>query len=130
MKTYKIITFAFCLLIAFPALSQTVLDDTTVNAVKVKELSMRKSALEKQILVEDSKRNQNINGIAIETQEMLNDQQDSVCLALRSQLVSVELELKELVPDKTVEAIVNQYNKLHQNAQSNSSATEGDNNSK
>lgn len=130
MKTYKVIISLLCVLITFPAVAQTAMSDTTINAVRVKELTLRKCSIEKQIKIEDSKRNQIINGVSVETQETLNDQQDSICLALRSQLVSVELELKELIPDRTVEAIVNQFNKLQQNAQSESCASYNDDNDK
>ena len=44
----------------------------------------------------------------------MNDRQDSICLELRSQLVDLDLELKELVPDKTITKIVEQLNILNQ----------------
>jgi hypothetical protein len=40
-----------------------------------------------------------VAGASAATLEALNDRQDSLCLALRSQLVDVELELGELKPD-------------------------------
>lgn len=109
--------------LAFPAFAQNrpQADEATVNAIKVKELTLKKESLLRKIAAEDAKRDQSINGVAPETQEMLNDRQDSVCLALRSQLVSVNLELKELTADKPVAldpdspttiAIINQFNEL------------------
>lgn len=91
--------------------------ENTIQAIKIKELNLRKENIQKQIKIEDRKRNQAVNGVTTETQEMLNDRQDSICLELRSQLVDVELELKELVPDKTAAVIAGQLNILNQNQQ-------------
>lgn len=86
--------------------------DSTLIALKIKELNARKEALAKQIKAEDAKRNRAVHGVSPETQEILDDKQDSICLALRSQLVAVNLELKELVPDRTTSSIVNYFNDL------------------
>ena len=86
--------------------------DSTLIALKIKELNARKEALAKQIKTEDAKRNRAVHGVSPETQEILDDKQDSICLALRSQLVAVNLELKELVPDRTTSSIVNYFNDL------------------
>ena len=86
--------------------------DSTLIALKIKELNTRKEALAKQIKAEDAKRNRAVYGVSPETQEILDDKQDSICLALRSQLVAVNLELKELVPDRTTSSIVNYFNDL------------------
>lgn len=94
--------------------NETRIQENTVHALKVKELNLRKANLQKQIKIEDQKRNRTMNGVAAGTQELLNDKQDSICLELRSQLVSVELELKELVPDKTGAIIANRLNSLNQ----------------
>ncbi len=123
MKILKILAITLLAALAFPAFAQNrpQADEATVNAIKVKELTLKKESLLKKIAAEDAKRDQSINGVAPETQEMLNDRQDSVCLALRSQLVSVNLELKELTADKPVAldpdspttiAIINQFNEL------------------
>lgn len=123
MKILKILAITLLPALAFPAFAQNrpQADEATVNAIKVKELTLKKESLLKKIAAEDAKRDQSINGVAPETQEMLNDRQDSVCLALRSQLVSVNLELKELTADKPVAldpdspttiAIINQFNEL------------------
>lgn len=91
---------------------QDVSQDSTLIALKIKELNARKEALAKQIKAEDAKRNRAVHGVSPETQEILDDKQDSICLALRSQLVAVNLELKELVPDRTTSSIVNYFNDL------------------
>ena len=83
--------------------------------------------LKKQIAIEDGKRNQVMNGVNFEIQEAMNDKQDSICLDLRSQLVAVELELKELVPDRTATAILGQLNLLNQNQQSDTLSISGGN---
>ena len=91
--------------------------ESIIAAIKVKELTLRKEVLEKQIASEDSKRNQTIAGVSLQTQELLNDRQESVCLALRSQLVSLELELKEwqAIDPETESAIVEQLNNMKEN---------------
>ncbi len=92
-----------------------VINQSTVDALKFKELNLRRESLQQQISVEDAKRNLSVNGVTPRTQEMLNDRQDSLCLELRSQLVAVELELQELAaaaaPD-TRPAIVDQVGRL------------------
>lgn len=86
--------------------------DSTLIALKIKELNTRKEALAKQIKAEDAKRYRAVQGVSPETQERIDDKQDSICLALRSQLVAVNLELKELVPDRTTSSIVYYFNDL------------------
>ena len=114
MKAYKILATGLFALMAFPALAQQTAMDSTVTAIKAKELAIRKTSLQKQIAVEDGKRNQRIDGLTPEAQEAMNDRQDSICLELRSQLVAIELELKELVPDKTITKIIERVNRLNQ----------------
>lgn len=114
MKLCKIFTVALFVLMAMSVSAQRNAADSTVTAIKVKELTIRRASLQKQIAVEDGKRNQRIDGITPEMQEAMNDRQDSICLELRSQLVDLELELKELVPDKTITKIVEQLNILNQ----------------
>lgn len=86
--------------------------DSTMLALKIKDLNVRKASLQKQIETEDKKRNRVIEGVDPESMELINDRQDSICLALRSQLTDVQLELNELVPDKTVLQLIQQYNVL------------------
>lgn len=119
MNFYRLFAIGIFAAFAISAAAQNVSQnqsrqDSTLTAIKVEELQRKRVSLVERIKIEDAKRDQNTSGVAPETQELLNDRQDSVCLALRSQLVSVELELKELLPDKTSEAIVNQLNELMQ----------------
>lgn len=100
------------------AQGQTSQNDSTVNAIKIKNLKNRKAELQKRIATEDKKRNAVIEGVSPETLEKRNERQDSICLELRSELTAVELELKELSADNTTTQIVQQYNSLvHNNHQ-------------
>lgn len=122
MKNFKIFTVLMLLAVATPLYAQNTVNETsndsTVTAIKVKELNERKADLKKQIAEQDKKRDMRIHGVAPETMEKLNERQDSVCLELRSQLVAVELELNELVPDKTLSTVAGKLNKLNQVQQS------------
>lgn len=97
------------MLFSMPAFAQedNMVNDTIVKLVKIKELKLKKENLIKQIKIEDAKRDMSINGVTFETQERLNDRQDSICLDLRSQLVSVELQIKELQPNSEIVAAAN-----------------------
>lgn len=90
-------------------------DDSTMIALKIKNLNARKVSLKKQIETEDKKRNRVIAGVDPESLERINDRQDSLCLALRSQLTEVQLELDELVPEKTIQQLIQQYNAISGN---------------
>ena len=102
------------------AQSNTSQNDSTVNAIKIKNLKNCKATLQKQIAAEDKKRNAVLEGVSPETLEKRNERQDSICLELRSELTSVELELKELGADNTNAQIVQQYNNLIHNHQQDS----------
>ncbi len=69
---------------------------SVVNAVKMKELDIKRAALIKQIAIEDKNRNKQEYGVSPERMEIINTKQDSICLELRSKLVAIELEIKEL----------------------------------
>ena len=99
---------------------QTAQNDSTVNAIKINNLKNQKTALQKRIAVEDKKRNAVIEGVSPETLEKRNERQDSICLELRSELTSIELELKELGADGTTAQIAQQYNNLIHNNQQDS----------
>lgn len=88
--------------------------DSTLIAIRLYELNERKADIQKKIQVEDSKRNQSIEGVSYETQEKLNFTQDSICMELRSQLTDIELEIGELKPVIQPTRIIQQYNRLRQ----------------
>lgn len=115
----KIMGLAALMVLSFlpiEANAQTSLDSTAV-AIRVKTLNTRKAELRKEIETEDKKRDKVVEGVSPEVNERINMEQDSVCLALRSELVSVELELNEIAPNATETAIIRQYNALkRQNA--------------
>lgn len=119
MKPLKIFLISMMTVGGVVGYAQNLSVANSVQALKIKELTARRDNLQKQIKTEDSKRNQIIRGISLEAQEQMNERQDSICLALRSQLVSVDLELKELVPDETASKIKQQLDKL-QNGQQQS----------
>lgn len=127
MKTYRLLIVVLLAVVGLTASAQKKLspNDSIMHTVKVKELTAKKNMLKKQIAIEDGKRNQVMNGVNFEIQEAMNDKQDSICLDLRSQLVAVELELKELVPDRTATAILGQLNLLNQNQQSDTLSVSG-----
>lgn len=77
-----------------------VIGDSTLMVIKLKSLNVRKAELEKQIKIEDGKRNRTIAGVSPESAERMNIVQDSICLELRSQLVSVNLEIEEKTNNK------------------------------
>ena len=74
----------------------TAVNDTITMNLKLKTLFNKETVLKNKIKEEDSKRNAVYNEVSPETQEMLNDRQDSICLDLRSQLVDVQMEILEL----------------------------------
>lgn len=100
MKNIKILLLAAAVLlfatVEAKAQGTAAQKDSTVTAIKIKNLNKRKAQLQKQIAAEDKKRNNVTEGATPETQERRRDRQDSICLQLRSDLVEVELELKEI----------------------------------
>ena len=95
MKRTYITLFAFFFLSAGHAFSQTKTDTVKVQ-LKIKELKSMENNLRKLIETEDKKRNSIISGVSEESLFAINEQQDSICLSLRSRLVDCQLELKEL----------------------------------
>ncbi len=81
------------------SLSPLETNDALASTLKVKALQTKREAILKRIKAEDAKRNQQIAGVSPERLEEINDRQDSVCLALRSELTEIVLELKELSPN-------------------------------
>lgn len=68
----------------------------TVAIIRLKALNARAEILQKELNEQDKKRNRVYNGVAAETLEQLNDRQDSICLDMRSKLVSMKLESAEI----------------------------------
>lgn len=94
------------------AQTHTVANDSVANALRLRNLQAEKQRIEKEIEVEDGKRNVQIAGVSVETLEKINNRQDSICLALRSELVDVVLEIKELSPDAVAPELVQQFNNV------------------
>ncbi len=111
-----ILSFAVVLMslsIAQEILAQTTAENDSIKtALRLKTLQNKKESLQKEIKLQDSKRNKQISGVSAETMEEMNNKQDSVCLALRSELTEVLLEIKELSPSVTSPQLINQMNNL------------------
>lgn len=84
----------------------------TATSIKLNSLQNRKESLQKEIKIQDAKRNREIAGVSAATLERMNDKQDSLCLELRSELADVILEIKELSQDVASPQLINQYNNL------------------
>ena len=122
--------YTLCFMCAFASVASasSAIDEengtSIVRYARIEELNKRKAMLKQQIIAEDAKRNQSQSGVAPETMEQINERQDSICLDLRSQLVTVELELRELVSGGNVEEVMLQYSNLFQNASQNQENTD------
>lgn len=69
--------------------------DSVSLQLKIQQLEQQKSKLAKKIEAEDRKRNQTIAGVSVENMEIINLRQDSLCLALRSEMTDIELNINE-----------------------------------
>lgn len=102
----KILFILFCSVIGLANVSAQTKADTVKVQIKIKELKQAEATLKKRIETEDKKRNRNIEGVSETSMDEMNQRQDSVCLDLRSQLVDVQLQVKELElsikPDATL----------------------------
>ena len=102
----KILFILFCSVIGLANASAQTKTDTVKVQIKIKELKQTEATLKKRIGTEDKKRNRNIEGVSETSMDVINQRQDSVCLDLRSQLVDVQLQVKELElsikPDATL----------------------------
>lgn len=94
------------------AQSTPVRNDSIATNLKLNGLRSKRDKLQKEIKIQDAKRNIQTNGVTPETLEEMNDRQDSVCLALRSELVDVILEIKENSVDIPSSELIQQYNGL------------------
>lgn len=90
----------------------TTKNDSIATALRLNTLQNKKESLQKEIKAQDSKRNKQIPGVSAETLEEMNNRQDSLCLALRSELVDVILEIKEISPSVASPQLINQFNNL------------------
>lgn len=108
----KIFAVLMVMLVSFPAIAQ--FDNQggqeTSSTAKIKELNQRKAELERELAIAESKRNMSESGVAYDTQELLNIRQDSICLELRSELLEVELALKEQIPSKNINSLIEALN--------------------
>lgn len=95
MKKSVITVFVCLVAFAGPSFGQTTTDTIKVK-LKIKELRTVEANLKKQIEAEDKKRGMTISGVSEESMSELNERQDSLCLALRSNLVNTRLEINEL----------------------------------
>lgn len=104
------------LLLGSGAMAQTTVagaeNDSIARAVKLKNLQTKRTKLQNEIKRQDAKRNRQIPGVSAERLEELNDRQDSICLALRSELTEINLEIREMGPAVSSPALVQQYNNL------------------
>ena len=102
----KILFILFCSVIGLANVSAQTKADTVKVQIKIKELKQAEATLKKRIETEDKKRNRNIEGVSETSMDEMNQRQDSVCLDLRSKLVDVQLQVKELElsikPDATL----------------------------
>lgn len=87
-------------------------NDSIATAIRLHSLKERRESLQKEIKIQDAKRNKQISGVSAETMEEMNNKQDSLCLTLRSELVDVVIEIKELSPNVASPQLINQYNNL------------------
>lgn len=94
------------------AAQPTAKNDSIATALRLNTLQGKKESLQKEIKVQDAKRNKQISGVLAETLEEMNNKQDSLCLGLRSELVDVILEIKELSPSVASPQLINQFNNL------------------
>ena len=85
-------------------------NNDTIQAVRLKVLSAQEKSLQKKILEQDKKRNATYNDVSTETMERLNDRQDSICLDLRSQLVTIQLEMAE-IKKENLKKVLNNWEK-------------------
>lgn len=79
--------------------------DESAIAIKLKQLKDRMISLQKELDEEMPKRDIRVNGATPQALEEMNDRQDSVCLALKSRLVVVQLEIEELKKKNLIQTI-------------------------
>ena len=85
--------------------------DTTEMCARKVLLQARRDSLRIAIKEQDKLRNRHIPGVSLTRMEEINDNQDSICLSLRSALVDVLLEIKEKASVPMPSALL-KYNRL------------------
>lgn len=95
MKRYIFLAITMLMMFGTTAFAQNQADTLRTRA-RIAELTMQRNQLKQRIAAEDKKRNSQIADVAPEQMELINLRQDSLCLALRSQLTEIELEIQEL----------------------------------
>lgn len=70
--------------------------DSVAHLKNIKSLEAKEQNLQKKLDAEMQKRNANYSGVSAEALEELNDRQDSICLALKSQIVDVQLQIRDI----------------------------------
>lgn len=101
-------TYLFAVIAVFFPLAmsaQSTKMDTVMVQLKIKELNRSADSLKAVIVKEDKNRDASINGVSPDKMEILNDRQDSLCLALRSQLVEKQLRIEELKKSLTPQPV-------------------------
>lgn len=73
------------------------------DAMQIKLLSIKKDKLKSKLLEEEALRNRIAEGVAPEAMEEANERQDSICLALRSEIVDIDLQIEELDAAQSVQ---------------------------
>lgn len=106
MKRYIIILTALMLTVAassFAARQDDRQQPQISDAMQIKILSIKKDKLQIKLLEEESLRNRIMPGVAPEAMEEANERQDSICLALRSEIVDIDLQIEELDAAQSVQ---------------------------
>lgn len=75
---------------------RVVATDSVAHLKSLKSLEAKEQSLQKKLDAEIQKRNATYSGASAEVMEELNDRQDSVCLALKSQIVDVQLQIRDI----------------------------------
>ncbi|MBD5317205.1 MAG: hypothetical protein HDS11_06025 [Bacteroides sp.] len=87
-------------------------EDSIAAVLKLKNLKIKREKLQKQIAAEDAKRNRQVAGVTPETNEEMNIRQDSICMALRSQLANLNLQISEAGNDNFKKSVAESVQKL------------------
>ena len=70
--------------------------DSVAHFNNLKLLETKEQNLKKKLNEEMQKRNATYSGVSAEALEEMNDRQDSICLDLKSQIVDVQLQIRDI----------------------------------